>query len=74
MERLNKENMWFTVEGHFGYGLLTSEHTEEFCTWEEARELFNKWCDDEDVVSCGVYYRDSRNLLRTALEYNVPHD
>ena len=74
MARLDKENTLFTVEGCFGYALFFSERTEEYCSWEKACELFNKWCDDEDTVSCSVYYRDSKNLLRTVLEYTVPHD
>ena len=74
MERVNREDLGYTVETTSGFSSFTCVNEEAFCTWKEAYYLFNQACADEEVSSCTVYYWDSKRHRREVLTYTAPLD
>lgn len=74
MERVNRENLDYTVETTYGLFAYICVHEEKFCTWEEAFNLFNHACVDDEVSACSVYYLDSKGHKRDVFTYTVPCD
>lgn len=74
MERVNRENLDYTVETAYGYCSYVYVHTEDYCTWQQAHDLFCAACVDEEVSSCSVYYLDSKGHMREVMTYTAPCD
>lgn len=74
MERVNRENLDYMVETTYGFNSCVCVHEENYCTWQEAHDLFCAACVDEEVAQCLVYYLDSKGHKREVLTYTAPCD